>query len=438
MSENQQKKSPEVIMLNIDQEVPNELIGPDKPNHLIAYNGELFNLFNRPTHSILAKSTRKIPVKQQKLDLIYKPDQVYMLDNRYHEFKIPAEAIKYVMKFFRDIYDKYRAECGVILFLNPDTKEWRVFFPIQTGNGGHLDYLLPVRKPNKKHKVKDLNIKDDKLSLYQKIWNDKEWNAIMNESASEMDKLMSEGFLNYGTIHSHCEMSAFHSGVDDDDEYEYPGIHITIGKVASNFEFACRLIAQRASWTTKITDIVNVNDEKDLSNDIDNIKVDESHFNRFIDQLTPSYTQIGFNGGYSAYKNYSNHWNGDNDWNNRRYVYGGYYDKDNKFHRYEDDSNRYADWWDKNNADNMEKPSYGKAQNLLSSNSKITNDSGDIIDPEDDPDIVCEEGEILYEKNSFRVMDKKNSRIFWITMEAFYENKEYFNMDRFEILPDPK
>lgn len=53
-----------------------------------------------------------------------------------------------------------------------------------------------------------------------------------------------EGWQVVGTIHSHGSMSAFHSGVDDADEKNFDGVHITIGRCDSVPEYSCSLVVQ--------------------------------------------------------------------------------------------------------------------------------------------------------------------------------------------------
>jgi hypothetical protein len=43
-----------------------------------------------------------------------------------------------------------------------------------------------------------------------------------------------EGFMIWGTFHHHCKSSAFQSGVDEANEKEQNGLHITIGHIGSN------------------------------------------------------------------------------------------------------------------------------------------------------------------------------------------------------------
>lgn len=414
MSSKQVAAPLDIVHVDFDKDIPADLIGPNKKDQLIAYNGDLFMLKNKPTHTILTKSSRKCKIDQPKIVAKYSAEYSYLLDNRIPEYKMPKDLFRYIMKFFRDIYREHKAECGVVLFLNPETKEWRVFFPIQTGNGGHLDYLLPVRRPKNKKQREELNIQEKDLKLYEKAWNDKEWNAIMNKSADEYEDLFNQGFLNYGTIHSHCEMTAFHSGVDDEDEFNRPGIHITIGKVNSDFDYSARLISNKIDWKLDILDLVDVKSTDELKENIDDVVVDKKDLERFIYELDgwgwSNASTVGFHNGYNG--GYSSQFQQHGTTNENEY---GYY-------------NSYTEYWkDKNSP---------KATNLLA-NKSFQNENGDRIELDEDPDIQFEEGEILMERNSFRIYDKKTKLTFWVTMSAYTENKLYFEQDRFKILRDP-
>lgn len=50
----------------------------------------------------------------------------------------------------------------------------------------------------------------------------------------QMNKIRSEGFYNYGTLHHHHKTSAFQSSVDKKDEQYSEGIHITLGKISKH------------------------------------------------------------------------------------------------------------------------------------------------------------------------------------------------------------
>ena len=84
------------------------------------------------------------------------------------------------------MYEKRHTESVVILFYQMDTKEWRVEVPEQDVSPAGVRYK---------------------------------------------DGLQVEGFLKVGTIHSHCDFGAFHSGGDQHDEEHFDGLHVTVGKV---------------------------------------------------------------------------------------------------------------------------------------------------------------------------------------------------------------
>jgi len=138
--------------------------------------------------------------------------------------KIPYSMFDKIYEFFKYIYKKHKAEVAVLLWYNFNTKEWETEVPKQTVGGGSVNYTR-----------------------------DEEW-------ANDM---IQKGFICVGTIHSHCEMSAFHSGTDDHDEYNFDGVHITIGKVLSGPEFAQRFIVKTMSTKfNSISDVVDIPKEK--------------------------------------------------------------------------------------------------------------------------------------------------------------------------------
>ena len=140
--------------------------------------------------------------------------------------KIPNNMFMKIYEFFKYIYKKFHSEVAVLLWYNFDTNTWETEVPRQTCSGGGVNYTR-----------------------------DEEW-------ATEMTK---KGFLCVGTIHSHCEMGAFHSGTDDHDEYNFDGVHITIGKVLSGPEFAQRFIVKQMSKKIdSIYDVVEKPDSDDL------------------------------------------------------------------------------------------------------------------------------------------------------------------------------
>jgi len=99
--------------------------------------------------------------------------------------KIPAIAFAQIMAFFKAVFDKHSSEAIVLLYYNDQKKKFWVRVPMQEVSGASLDYE---------------NFENGK-----------------------------DGFDLIGTIHSHGRMGAFHSSVDDKDEENFDGLHITIG-----------------------------------------------------------------------------------------------------------------------------------------------------------------------------------------------------------------
>lgn len=102
---------------------------------------------------------------------------------------IPARLVWRVKKFFQMVVEKMRAESGVVLYYNKDIKEYRVHVPQQEVHHSGMSYQCA---------------------------------ALAN------DPMMGE-FLRVGTIHSHCDFSAFHSATDRNDEEDFDGLHCTFG-----------------------------------------------------------------------------------------------------------------------------------------------------------------------------------------------------------------
>lgn len=100
--------------------------------------------------------------------------------------KIPGGQFARVIAFFSEVYKKYRGESIVLLFYDEIKRVYKIIPPHQKVTAAACDY-------------------DKGITL--------------------------EGMQMIGTIHSHANMSAFHSGVDDADEEHFDGLHITIGNL---------------------------------------------------------------------------------------------------------------------------------------------------------------------------------------------------------------
>jgi len=227
---------------------------------------------------------------------------------------IPAQTGAKVLEFFKAVYDEYRGEAIVLLFYNEATGKYRVIPPHQKVTAAACDYNRGITI---------------------------------------------EGWTMIGTIHSHANFSAFHSGTDDDDEKTFDGLHITYGNVKSDeFSLSASIVAnghrfmvnpddymlglsktkdideKEVKYTTKIYKSVNgkmVLDEKASSRSAyQSRKYDKRYIFKVSvskRQFNPKWMDMVERGVYAyTYGGYGG-WRGGNYWNNRgQGGWGGNYD----------------------------------------------------------------------------------------------------------------
>ena len=102
--------------------------------------------------------------------------------------KIKGIVIAKAFAFFREVFTQHRSESYVTLLYNKERGEFDIHVPKQEVTYSSVSY-------------------------------------------DRGDNGAREGWRPIGTIHSHCDFSAFHSGVDTGDEASFDGIHITLGNV---------------------------------------------------------------------------------------------------------------------------------------------------------------------------------------------------------------
>lgn len=128
----------------------------------------------------------------------------------HHIPKIPAALIGQAWSFFRSVENEKHSEAMVDITWHQD-KGFRFFVPKQYAGPGGVN-----TQRNTTH--------------YQ------------------------QGSIVVGTIHSHCNMPAFHSGTDHDDAMEHDGLHITIGHVSANTpDVAVMISAAPTQWDKELT-----------------------------------------------------------------------------------------------------------------------------------------------------------------------------------------
>ena len=177
--------------------------------------------------------------------------------------KIPLNIFMECQKFFRDIFDKYAAEAAIVLYYHTQLKDWKALYPIQVGlSGGSVTYVYNFST-------------DDELAqmVLKAVGNDINKLAAIKQVDDERNALENDGYIRLGTIHSHCDFSAFHSGVDDNDEANFDGLHITVGKLRSGLDYAQRVMGDAYFITLdSIADAVQIDGNGlELLNNIDSI-----------------------------------------------------------------------------------------------------------------------------------------------------------------------
>jgi len=103
---------------------------------------------------------------------------------------IPLELFVQIRLFFREVYKLYKSESIVLLYYNDQRKKFKLIAPPQIVGSAQVSYASDFRE---------------------------------------------NGFKLVGSIHSHADFSAFHSGIDQRDEAHFDGLHITVGNVNQKY-----------------------------------------------------------------------------------------------------------------------------------------------------------------------------------------------------------
>ena len=111
--------------------------------------------------------------------------------------KVPGKIIALALSFFREVFKQHRSESYVTLLYSKKLNDFRLWCPNQRVGYSSVSYD-----------------RTDSIPFEESIG-------------------CAEGpqYSMIGTIHSHCDFSAFHSGTDTSDEASFDGIHITLGHV---------------------------------------------------------------------------------------------------------------------------------------------------------------------------------------------------------------
>lgn len=230
----------QIQVLDQNNKIPNEWIVPNRPTYFIQGNN-LFKLVNNPLFSYVAvtdKTKADEIVSSLGFKSHYDPSNVYLEQNNLDGITISRDELALAMRLFTETHAKHNSECAVILLLNTETNQIKVLPTLMRNvSHGSVTYLFP-------------NSHRD-ISTLPNNFREK-----AQEILDEYDSLIDNGYILCGTIHSHSSFGAFHSGVDDNDEIHFDGVHITIGNVNTKYSYSSRIMAGGAEIKIDLEDLL--------------------------------------------------------------------------------------------------------------------------------------------------------------------------------------
>lgn len=132
--------------------------------------------------------------------------------------KVPGRLVGQAHSFFRVVFASWGTESAVLITRNHTTGEWRLFIPEQYVSRGGVQQRF-----NPEHIAPG-------------------WDVV-------------------GSIHSHCNFGAFHSGTDTHDADDFDGFHMTIGHVDRDTpEYATMFAFNKQHFEVRFEDGVDVAD----------------------------------------------------------------------------------------------------------------------------------------------------------------------------------
>jgi hypothetical protein len=187
---------------------PMEDLVSDKINWVAAKQGYFLN---RP--SIIG--TAIIPHDEPDLPAIPKDWEDGYFQYTYGQ--LPAEMIAQAHDWFRRVFRERHSEAELLIMYNPKTDpQVKFFVPPQVCTTASVS------------------------SAYDPTHFARGWQPI-------------------GSIHSHCDFNAFHSGTDTGDAAEFDGLHITIGHVNSaNPSFDAMISMNKINWSIDINRVADL------------------------------------------------------------------------------------------------------------------------------------------------------------------------------------
>lgn len=200
-------------------------LNADDPDNNVTPTEKLYYVLNKDGLSIVTNNeyyTQERKIAGVGGSLVKANDKAYQLKTE----KIDNDTFRWLLAFFREVYNKYASEVNVLLYYSASNKAWYCRVPEQTVSAASVSYKLT-----------------DTDSWYHR--------------GGHIDKAPEDAHL-FGTIHSHAAMSAFFSGTDDTDDKANEGVQIVVGKVATaSPEVKCRIALNGTFTDVNLEAVVN-------------------------------------------------------------------------------------------------------------------------------------------------------------------------------------
>lgn len=146
-----------------------------------------------------------------------KPPDIPIMDERLklNGTKLPRYVVSQALDFFRKVWKKQKTEATTYITYDHATSRFGLFIPQQYVSHASVSHKL------------------DRSKLPTNI-------------------------QTVGTIHSHCDFNAFHSGTDMADMAKLPGLHITIGHIDTDKpSMAIAISAEKLRWDLEPEEIID-------------------------------------------------------------------------------------------------------------------------------------------------------------------------------------
>jgi len=204
-------KAPAALSIRMLTADPNKLPQPNAgPYFLIGKKGAY--IYKNSHFGRIIRPVDELPTLSDLLDDNGKPTPAILWATLP---KMPQELFGKALSFFASVWHKQHTEAMVDITWS-EKQGYRLFVPKQKASGGHVECQRKAE-----HYEQDSRI--------------------------------------VGTIHSHCNFSAFHSGTDESDAKEHDGLHITLGNVDSAFPSVAAMISDAGNnWKVEPKDLMEM------------------------------------------------------------------------------------------------------------------------------------------------------------------------------------